>query len=153
VRSRQKNPQSRRRHPLNVCNFLKIRADNDDPRRCICGFDDMVGVAGFASESTPRGNISVLSIRIESCYAQSGCNHHCEPCLFHGQSLVPTLTGNRRYRFPSPASACTCGVPSITKARSSTNRRTTTALIAVPAQQSARCQPERISRRFRRRQE
>src|SRR5215469_1745790 len=32
-----------------------------------------------------------------------------------------------RWSFPSPASACTCGVPSITKARSSTYRRTTTA--------------------------
>ena len=75
VRSRKEDPESRRRHTLGVCNFLKVRADGDYRRRCICGVDNMAGDAGFASESTPRGGIALLSIRIPGCCGQSGREH------------------------------------------------------------------------------
>jgi len=60
-----------------------------------CGIDDMAGIAGFASETTPRGNISVLSIRSEAVAGRAAATITTSLACFMVNLWVPILTGNR----------------------------------------------------------
>ena len=49
----------------------------------------MTGIASFACESTPRRDIAVLRIRIESRCGQNSCERRRSPCLSHGHTPWP----------------------------------------------------------------
>ena len=70
-----------------VGDIAESRCDNDPPRYALFGLRNMAGVARFAGEGVPGGDIGILRMSAEGGYGQNRGERH--PACYVRHDLTP----------------------------------------------------------------